>query len=140
MTQTRIINSVDLTTGGFIDLANDWADTKGVSIGSDPVFQILSDAASIVINGDNSSNYHLTLEGNRTLANPTNMRIGQKGIILVKQDAIGNRTLAYGSYWKFPGGASVGGVLSINPDAVDVIAYHVIDAVTIISNLLKDYK
>lgn len=140
MTQTRIINSVDLTTGGFIGLANDWADTKGILVGSDPTFQILSTGSSITIDGSEGSNYYLILDDNAVLTNPVNMKIGQKGIIVIKQDSVGSRTISYGSYWKFPGGSAIGGVLSTNSEATDVISYNVIDSVTIITNLVKDYK
>ena len=51
-----------------------------------------------------SNNYTITLGGNRTIANPTNIVEGQSGSIFIVQDSTGNRTAAWGSYWEFAGG------------------------------------
>lgn len=51
-----------------------------------------------------SNYYTLTLAVNATLANPTNLVAGQVGSIEIKQDTTGSRTLAYGTFWKFPSG------------------------------------
>jgi hypothetical protein len=58
----------------------------------------------------------------RTLANPTGIKPGQKGMIYLVQDASAPRTIgAWGSAYKFPGGTKP--TLSILPGAVDVISY-----------------
>lgn len=100
----------------------------------------LVDGANIAIDGNTGVNFKVTLGGNRTLDNPTNMKTGQSGIIIVSQDATGGRTLAYGSNWRFPGGAASGGVLSTTANAVDVISYYVRSDGTILANMGKDYK
>ncbi len=46
-----------------------------------------------------------TLTGNSTLANPTNQAAGQSGLVIIKQDATGGRTLSFGSNWRIAGGA-----------------------------------
>lgn len=102
--------------------------------------QVLTDGATITIDGNTGFNFRVTLGGSRTLANPTNMKAGQSGIIVVTQDATGSRTLSYGSNWRFPGGAAVGGVLSTAANAVDVITYYVRSDGTILANIGKDYK
>lgn len=102
--------------------------------------QDLTDGATITIDGNTGINFRVTLAGNRTLANPTNMKPGQSGVIIITQDATGGRTLTYGSNWRFPGGASVSGVLSTAANAVDVISYLVRSDGTILTNLAKDYK
>ena len=104
------------------------------------VTQNLTDGASITIDGNTGLNFKVTLGGNRTLANPTNMKTGQSGVIIVTQDGTGSRTLAYGSNWKFPGGAATGGVLSTTANAVDVISYYVRSDGTILATLSKDFK
>lgn len=104
------------------------------------ITQDLVDGATINIDGDTGINFRVTLGGNRTLANPTNMKTGQSGIIIVTQDATGGRTLAFGSNWRFAGGAAVGGILSTAANAVDVISYYVRSDGTILANLGKDYK
>jgi len=90
----------------------------------------LTDGATITPDFATGNNFSVTLAGNRTLANPSNLTAGQSGVIVVTQDGTGSRTLAFGSYWKFAGGtaptltAGTGG-------AVDVIAYYVESATRI---------
>ena len=57
------------------------------------------------------------------MANPTNIVAGQSGVFIITQDGTGSRTLAYGSYYKFPGGTAP--TLTTTASAVDVIAYFV---------------
>ena len=73
----------------------------------------------------------MTLAGNRTLANPTNIVAGQSGSIFVTQDATGSRTLAYGSYFKFAGGSTAAPVLSTAAGSVDRLDYVVKSATEI---------
>ena len=54
----------------------------------------LTDAATITPDFSTGNNFSVTLGGNRTLANPTNLTAGQSGMIFVTQDATGGRTLA----------------------------------------------
>lgn len=77
----------------------------------------LVDGANIATNASLSNNFRVTLGGNRTLDNPTNMRDGAIYNWIIKQDGTGGRTLAYGSKFKFSGGGSV----SAAPSAVDMI-------------------
>ena len=83
----------------------------------------LTDAASIAYDMDDGVNATVTLGGNRTLANPTNITVGQSGVIFVKQDSTGSRTLSYGSAWSFAGGTAP--VLTTTASALDAIAYSV---------------
>ena len=64
----------------------------------------LTDGATITPDFALANNYSVTLAGNRTLANPTNLTAGQSGSIFISQDATGSRTLAYGTYYDFIGG------------------------------------
>ncbi|MFZ9079992.1 MAG: beta strand repeat-containing protein [Alphaproteobacteria bacterium] len=83
----------------------------------------LTDAANISINLNENNFYSVTLAGNRTLDNPTNLTAGQSGCIFITQDGTGNRTLAFGSNYDFAGGITP--ALSANPGAVDVLSYVV---------------
>lgn len=65
----------------------------------------LTDAATIAVPAQISSDFSVTLGGNRTLGNPTGMQDGQVFSIRIKQDATGGRTLAFGSKWKLIGTA-----------------------------------
>jgi hypothetical protein len=83
----------------------------------------LTDGTTITPDFSASNNFTVTLGGNRTLANPTNLVAGQSGSIFVVQDATGSRTLAYGAYFKFSGGVTP--VLTTTANAVDSIDYIV---------------
>ena len=83
----------------------------------------LTDGATITPDFGANQNFTVTLGGNRTLANPTNIVAGQTGSIFVVQDATGGRTLSFGSYFKFPAGTAP--TLSSGVSAVDRIDYIV---------------
>lgn len=83
--------------------------------------QTLTDAASISWNLNSGGAATVTLAGNRTLANPTNMKSGGSYYLVVKQDATGNRTLSYGAAYKFPDGVKP--VLSTPANAVDILTF-----------------
>lgn len=98
----------------------------------------LTDGATITPDFSLANNYSVTLGGNRTLANPTNLTAGQSGAIVITQDGTGSRTLAYGGYWKFPGGTAP--TLTTTASAVDVLVYYVESATRITARLLSDVK
>lgn len=98
----------------------------------------LTDGATITPDFSLGNNFSVTLGGNRTLANPTNLTAGQSGSIVITQDATGSRTLAYGSYFKFPGGTAP--TLTTTASAVDVIAYYVESATRITARIINDVK
>jgi hypothetical protein len=83
----------------------------------------LTDGATITPNFALANNFSVTLGGNRTLANPSNLTAGQSGSIFITQDGTGSRTLAYGSYFDFAGGTAP--TLSTTAAAVDRIDYVV---------------
>ena len=83
----------------------------------------LTDGATIAVDFAASNHFSVTLAGNRTLANPTNIVAGQSGCIFVSQDGTGSRTLAYGSYWDFAAGTAP--VLTTTASAVDRVDYIV---------------
>lgn len=84
------------------------------------------------------NNFSVTLTGNATLANPTNLAAGQSGNIVITQDSTGSRTLAYGSNWKFPSGTAP--TLTTTANAVDVLAYYVESSSRITARLITDVK
>ena len=89
----------------------------------------LTDGATITPDFAATNNYSVTLGGNRTLANPTNITAGQSGSIFVSQDGTGSRTLAYGTNWDFAGGTAP--TLSTAASSVDRIDYVVRTATSI---------
>jgi len=82
----------------------------------------LTDGATITPDFSTSNNFTVTLGGNRTLANPTNIVAGQSGFITIIQDGTGSRTLSFGSYWDFAAGTAP--TLTTTASAVDVLAYY----------------
>ena len=83
----------------------------------------LTDGATVTPDFASSNNYVLTLGGNRTIANPTNLTAGQSGSIFLVQDGTGSRTVSWGSYWDFAGGTAP--TLTTTAAAVDRIDYVV---------------
>jgi hypothetical protein len=83
----------------------------------------LTDGATITPDLADSNNFSVTLGGNRTLANPSNIVAGQSGSFFITQDGTGSRTLAYGSYYDFAGGTAP--TLSTTASSVDRIDYIV---------------
>ena len=98
----------------------------------------LTDGATITPDFAAANNFSLTIGGNRTLANPTNLTAGQSGAIVITQDGTGSRTLAYGSYFKFSGGTAP--TLTTTASAVDVLVYYVESSTRITAKLLSDVK
>jgi hypothetical protein len=89
----------------------------------------LTDAASIYVDFDTAQNFTVTLGGNRTLENPSNIDPGQTGSIFVAQDGTGGRTLSFGTYWNFAGGTPP--TLSTDVSAVDRIDYITYTSISI---------
>jgi len=97
----------------------------------------LTDGATITPDFSLANNFSVTLGGNRTLANPTNLTAGASGAIFITQDGTGSRTLAYGLAWSFSGGTPP--TLTTAANAIDVLVYTVRTtsdiAATLITNI-----
>ena len=127
-------NAISFFTGGTAALHITTGNNVGIGTSS-PAKQLeitksaraiitsLTDATSITSDFDTAQNFAVTLGGNRTLENPSNIDPGQTGSIFVVQDGTGGRTLSFGSYWKFAGGTAP--TLSTAISAVDRIDYVV---------------
>lgn len=124
----------DVTALARVAVANVF--TKGQAV--TPV--VLTDAATVAVDASLSNNFRLTLGGNRTLANPTNLVDGQVLNFRFKQDATGSRTLAYDTKYKFPSGAAA--VLSTGANKVDRLSgvYIAVDDVIECGPLLQDIR
>ena len=96
----------------------------------------LTDGATITPNFALANNFSVTLGGNRTLANPTNLVAGQSGAIWITQDGTGSRTLAYGANWDFSGGTAP--TLSTAAAAVDCLVYSVQSSSKITATLITN--
>ena len=98
----------------LLDQANVFTKAQNVAVVA------LTDAASIATDASLSNHYTVTLGGNRTLANPTNLTNGAIYTWRVRQDGTGSRTLAYGSKFKWPGGLAP--TLTTTASATDFIS------------------
>jgi hypothetical protein len=106
---------LDPGTGAQLNGVNAWA--AGQS--STPV--ALTFGSTITPNFSSGNILTVTLTGNATLANPSNLVAGQCGQLFITQDATGSRTLAYGSQWKFPGGTAP--TLTTTANATDILSF-----------------
>lgn len=100
----------------------------------------LTDAATITPDFGANQNFTVTLGGNRTLANPSNVtsdKVGQTGSIFVVQDGTGSRTLSFGSNWDFINGLAP--TLSTAASAVDRIDYIVRSTTSVQAVVTKGY-
>lgn len=75
----------------------------GSSVVGTPV--TLTDATTIATDASRSNHFRVTLGGNRTLGNPTNLTDGQRLLWELTQDGTGGRTLTLGS--KFALGSAI---------------------------------
>jgi len=96
----------------------------------------LSDGANISLDLSTGFDFTVTLGGNRTLDNPTNAKVGQRGRIRVVQDGTGSRTLSFGTSYEFFGGAAP--PLTTTAAAEDVLYYDVISATRVLVTVIKD--
>lgn len=117
-------------SGAGLDTAQTW--TKGQR----GEITALTDGATITPDFNDSNNFSVTLGGNRTLANPTNLVAGQSGCIWITQDGTGSRTLAYGSYWDFTGNTAP--TLTTTANAVDCLVYAVQSSTKITAQLITN--
>lgn len=99
---------------------------------------LTSTSNSIAVDASAGNYFTHTFTENTTLANPSNLVAGQEGVIVFTQHASSPKTLAFGSYWKFPGG-TVPSVTATN-SAVDALAYYVESGTRITAKLLLDVK
>ena len=98
----------------------------------------LSDGANIIPDFTTGNNFEVTLAGNRTLNNPTGVTTGQSGVIFVKQDSSGSRTLGVQTHWQFSGGTAP--TFTTTANAVDVIGYVVYGPYNIACTTTLDVK
>ena len=98
----------------------------------------LTDGATITPDFATANNFTVTLAGNRTIANPTNLTAGQSGSIFIVQDGTGSRTAAWGSYWDFAAGAAP--TLTTDANAVDRVDYVVRSSTSIHTVFTGNYS
>jgi hypothetical protein len=84
--------------------------------------QNLTFGATTNWNADNGGGAVLTLTGNTTMANPTNLKNGATYVLKVIQDSTGSRMITWDSMFKWPAGAVP--VLSTSANSIDLISFY----------------
>jgi len=97
----------------------------------------LTDGAAIAIDASLSNMYTVTMAGNRTFSNPSNLQPGTNFEIQQKQDATGGRTPTYDTAYKFAGGAVPTSSTAAN--AIDILSCRSYDGSTLQCDLGKGY-
>ena len=80
-------------------------------------------SSAVSLDFSTGNNFTTILNGNVSIANPTTPQPGQSGIIYIRQDGTGSRTMSFNSDWDFPGGNAP--TLSTAVSAVDALIYNV---------------
>jgi hypothetical protein len=101
------------------------------------VTSLTSSGASIAINLATNNNFSHTTTENTTLAAPSSPVAGQSGVITITQGAT-PRTMAFNTFYKFPGGTVP--TLTASASAVDVFVYSVDSSSRATCQLIKDVK
>ena len=98
----------------------------------------LTDAASVALDLSTGNNFLVQLGGNRTLQNPTNVKVGQVGQVYLVQDGTGSRTLSYGSQYNFQSGTAP--TLSTSVNSVDMLVFSARTTTALDCVLLKAFS
>ena len=98
----------------------------------------LTDAATITLDLNDSNIFEVVLAGNRAIANPSNLNVGQSGTIFISQDSTGNRTITWGSNWDWAGGTAP--TLSTGANQIDRIDYIVRTSSSIFASSSLNYS
>ena len=115
--ETSTLNTLVFDNGG--GSGNGRVTTKG-TIGEINALGDLS-AGTHTLDFRTANNFSMTLIGNVTIANPSNISAGQSGVLFIKQDSTGGRDAQFGSYWDFSNGTAP--TLSTGQNEVDVVAW-----------------
>ena len=95
---------------------------------SSPVSVAVATSA-VVLDFATGNNFTTIINGNVSIANPSNPQPGQSGIIYIRQDGTGSRTASFAANWEFTGGTAP--TLSTAADARDALIYNVVSATDI---------
>jgi len=133
---TSFANTPSLTGNNTLSGTNTFSGAMSATGNAYMAIDALTDASTIAVDMSVGNNFSVTLGGNRTLGNPTNLTAGQSGVIFIAQDGTGSRTLAYSSYWDFP--SQTAPTLTTTANAIDVLVYTVRNSTSIAAQLLTN--
>ena len=110
------LDSTDTSDFASLSVSNAFSAAQGSAI------TVLTDAATISWDMSPSNVYSVVLDGNRTMAAPTNVQPGFTYILQVSQDATtGSRTITWNAVFKWAGGTAP--TLSTGTSALDITTF-----------------
>jgi len=115
--------------------------TGTVTTQSQSIGQITDSALTsglIALNFATGNNFEFVLGGNSTLNSPTNVSGGQTGVITIRQDDVGSRTLAYSGVWNFAAGTAP--TLTTTASGVDILSFYCTSPTEVQAVVTADYK
>ena len=140
------LNKIEVSNGSswtILQDANTTTTLNGLTVsgtyndaGANAASQTLTDGATVTWDTSQGRIATLTLGGNRTLAAPTNLRVGVYILYLI-QDATGSRTVTWNSVFKWPGG--VAPTLTTTASAKDLISF-ISDGTNLYGTYMNDVK
>lgn len=80
-----------------------------------------SSTGTVTLDLSTANNFSMTLTGNVTLANPSNITAGQSGVIFITNGSSSAYTMSFGTYWDFPNQSAPS--LTATTNAVDVLVW-----------------
>ena len=135
----------DIAAAAIATTSQWWANTASLLLTTDQIWaggavQTLTDAATVTPDFGTAINFKWTLGATgRTLASPSNVKVGQTGTIQVIEDGTGSRTITtYGSTWKFAGGTKP--TLTATAAATDLFSYFCYTTTACVISALADVK
>lgn len=123
------MNSLAIATGANINANTASKLVPVTAIWDSATFIGVAYASSVAFDFSTGYNFSIALTGNLVLANPTNPKVGQSGLIVLTQDATGGRTTTFGTSWRFAYGT---------PPTLDTAAsrYNILSYSVIASNFI----
>jgi hypothetical protein len=98
----------------------------------------LSDVASTITPDLSAGNiFEITLDGNKTFANPSNLVPYTIYTFIVKQDATGSRTITWGSVYQWANGTAP--ALTTGANAVDIVTF-ISDGTNLFGTYIRDVR
>lgn len=128
---TGVVNCSSITIATQLDVTGTVTTAK-----ANVVSQTLTDQATITWDTSLGQIATVTLGGNRTMAAPTNLKVGTY-ILHVIQDGTGSRTLTWNAVFKWPAG--VAPVLTTTINARDLFSF-VSDGTNLYGTFIPDVK
>jgi hypothetical protein len=121
------------TSGKLLTTDGVWTDAGEVAKGNT--------GATLTLDMSTGFNFTCTANQNFTLANPTNLKVGQSGYIKITQDATGSRTISMGGNWyRSAGGGGGAGAPTLGAaNQVDILFYQITGSSQIIWSQGKLY-